>query len=149
MTRLVLWLAAAFVPAAIGALFPAPEYYRRLRKPEWAPPPAVFGPVWSVLYALMGLAAWLVARRGGPGAAPALRLWWLQAALNAAWTPIFFGMRSPGGALVEIAATLVAIGATILAFFRRDRAAGLLMVPYVAWVGFATALNYEIWRRNR
>jgi tryptophan-rich sensory protein len=147
--RFVLWLAAAFVPAAVGAPFPAPAYYRGLQKPDWAPPPAVFGPVWTVLYALMGIAAWLVARRGGPGAAPALRLWGLQGALNAAWTPIFFGLRSPGAALAEILATLAAIGAPSAAFFRRHPAAGLLMVPYLAWVTFATVLNYEVWRRNR
>jgi tryptophan-rich sensory protein len=147
MKRLLLWLLAAFVPAAVGAPFPAPDYYRRLRKPDWAPPPAAFGPVWTVLYALMGIAAWKVA--GRTGAAPALRLWGAQAVLNAAWTPIFFGLRSRGAALVEIVATLAAIGATTVAFFRRDRLAGALMVPYLAWVAFATALNYEVWRRNR
>lgn len=149
MKRLLAWLAAAFVPAAIGAPFPAPAYYRRLQKPPWAPPPAVFGPVWTVLYALMGIAAWLVAERGGTASAGALRLWGVQAALNAAWTPIFFGLRARGLALAEILATLAAIGATTVAFLRRRTAAGILMLPYLAWVAFATALSFEVWRRNR
>jgi len=149
MRRLLAWLGAAFVPAAIGAPFPAPDYYRRLRKPDWAPAPGIFGPVWTVLYALMGIAAWLVAERGGPASSGALRLWGLQAALNAAWTPIFFGLRARGLALAEILVTLLAIGATTVAFFRRHRLAGALMLPYLAWVAFATLLSYEVWRRNR
>ncbi|HEU5325867.1 MAG TPA: TspO/MBR family protein [Candidatus Limnocylindria bacterium] len=148
MKRLVLWLIAAFVPAAIGAPFPAPDYYRRLNKPSWAPPPSIFGPVWSVLYALIGTSAWLVARRGGSGSRTALGLWWAQLALNAAWTPIFFGARNRGLALVEILVTWVAILATTVAFFRRRTAAGLLLLPYLAWVTFASALNYAIWRDN-
>lgn len=149
MKRLLLWVLAAFVPAAIGAPFPAPGYYRRLRKPSWSPPPWLFGPVWSLLYALIGTAAWLVARRGGSGSQGALGLWWTQLALNAAWTPIFFGLRRPGLALVEILGTWVAIIATVVAFFRQRGAAGALLLPYLAWVSFAAALNFEIWRRNR
>jgi tryptophan-rich sensory protein len=149
MKRLLLWLAAAFVPAAIGAAFPAPDYYADLRKPSWAPPPWLFGPVWSVLYAMIGVAAWLVSRRGGSGTGRALGLWGGQLALNAAWTPIFFGLRAPGPALVEIAVLWVAVVVTTVAFFARRTAAGALMLPYLAWVTFATALNFEIWRLNR
>ena len=148
MRRLAFWLVAAFVPAAIGVAFPAPDYYARLDKPPWAPPPLVFGPVWTVLYAMIGVAAWLVARRGDPAARPALRLWGLQLILNAAWTPIFFGLRAPGLALAEIAVMWVAIVGTTVAFFARRTAAGWLLLPYLAWVTFATALNFEIWRRN-
>ena len=149
MKRLVLWLAAAFVPAAIGAAFPAPAYYRGLRKPAWAPPPWLFGPVWTALYALMGVAAWLVARRGGPGTRRALALWGGQLALNAAWTPIFFGLRSPGAALAEIAALWIAVLGTVVVFARRRADAAALLLPYLAWVSFAAALNLAIWRRNR
>jgi translocator protein len=149
MKRLIVWLAAAFVPAAIGAAFPAPDYYARLRKPSWAPPPWVFGPAWTLLYTMMGVAAWLVAKRGGPGTRPALALWGAQLALNGAWSPIFFGLRAPGAALVEIGVMWVAIAATTIAFFLRRTAAGALMLPYLAWVTFATALNLAIWRRNR
>ncbi len=149
MKRLIGWLVAAFVPAAIGAAFPSPEYYRGLRKPAWAPPGWVFGPVWTFLYALIGIAAWIVARRGGPGRTPALRLWAGQLVLNAAWTPIFFGLRARGLALVEIVALWAAVVATTVSFFARSNAAGALMVPYQAWVSFATALTWEVWRRNR
>lgn len=149
MRRLIVWLIAAFVPAAIGAAFPAPDYYARLAKPAWAPPPWLFGPAWTVLYALMGVAAWLIAKRGGPGARGALGLWGLQLGLNAAWTPIFFGLRIPGLALVEIAAMWVAIASTTIVFFGRRTLAGALLLPYLAWVTFAAALNFEIWRLNR
>ena len=148
MKRLLLWLAAAFIPAAIGAAFPAPDYYARLDKPGWAPPPWLFGPVWTVLYALIGVAAWLIARRGGQGTRAALGVWSLQLALNAAWTPIFFGLRNPGLALVEIIVMWVAIAATTVVFLGRRVLAGALLLPYLAWVGFATALTWEIWRRN-
>jgi tryptophan-rich sensory protein len=149
MKRLVGWLAAAFVPAAIGIRFPAPDYYARLRKPPWAPPPWLFGPVWTALYALMGIAAWLAADRTGPGRTTALGLWGTQLLLNAAWTPIFFGARARGLALVEIVLMWVAVAATTVAFLARRTAAGALMLPYLVWVTFATALTYEIWRRNR
>ena len=149
MKRLVLFMIAAFVPAAIGAAFPAPDYYARLSKPSWSPPTSIFGPVWTVLYVLIGLAAWLVSRRGGPGTGRALGLWGAQLALNAAWTPIFFGLRAPGPALIEIAIMWVAIAATTVAFFFRRTAAGALMLPYLAWVTFASVLNFEIWRLNR
>jgi tryptophan-rich sensory protein len=149
MKRLVLFLVGAFVPAVIGAAFPAPAYYARLEKPGWAPPPWLFGPVWTVLYALIGVAAWLASRGGGRGTGRALGLWGGQLALNAAWTPIFFGLRAPGLALVEIVVMWVAIAATTMAFFGRRTAAGALMLPYLAWVSFATLLNFEIWRRNR
>lgn len=148
MRRLALWLVAAFVPAAVGIAFPAPEYYARLDKPAWAPPTWLFGPVWTALYAMIGVAAWLVAKRGGSGARPALGMWAVQLALNAAWTPIFFGLRSPGLALAEIVAMWVAIAATTMAFFARRTAAGALLLPYLAWVTFAAILNFEIWRRN-
>lgn len=149
MKRLVLVLFAAFVPAVIGAAFPAPDYYADLRKPAWAPPPWLFGPVWTVLYALIGVAAWLVWRRDGPGTRPAIGLWGGQLVLNAAWTPIFFGLRAPGVALVEIGVLWIAIVVTTVAFFARRTAAGALLLPYLAWVTFATALNFEIWRLNR
>lgn len=146
MRRAIAFLAAAFLPAAIGAPFVRPGYYQRLSKPGWAPPSGVFGPVWTVLYAMIGTAAWLVSERAGSDRA--LRLWGLQLALNAAWTPLFFGARARGLALVEIAVMWVAIAATTASFLSRRRLAGALMVPYLAWVTFATALTYEVWRRN-
>ncbi len=149
MRRLLTWLLAAFVPAAVGAPFPAPEYYRGLSKPAWAPPSWLFAPVWTLLYALIGTAAWLVARDPRPGTRPALALWGFQLALNAAWTPIFFGLRARGLALGEIVVMWLAVVATTVAFFRRRVSAGVLLLPYLAWVSFATLLTAAIWRRNR
>ena len=144
------WLALSFVPALIGLPFPAPDWYRQLKRPDWSPPPAAFGPVWTALYTLMGIAAALVAGRpDGRGRDRALGAFGVQLALNAAWTPIFFGLRRPGLALAEIVAMWAAVAATILLFARQRLAAGLLLVPYLAWVTFATALNAAIWRRNR
>jgi len=146
--RLLGWLAISFVPALIGFRFPAPEYYARLQKPSWAPPGWLFGPVWTVLYALMGIAAWLVAAKGGSSRTP-LVLWGAQLGLNATWTPVFFGLRAPGLALVNIVLLWLALVGTVLAFFSRRPLSGVLLIPYLAWVSFATALNFEIWRRNR
>jgi tryptophan-rich sensory protein len=144
------WLALSFVPALIGLPFPAPDWYRRLRRPAWSPPPSVFGPVWTALYALMGVAAALVAAGPrSPDRERALGLFKLQLALNAAWTPIFFGLRRPGAALAEIIAMWLAVAATVALFARQRLVAGLLLLPYLAWVTFATALNAAIWRRNR
>lgn len=143
------WLALSFLPGALGAPFPAPAWYRSLRRPSWSPPPGVFGPVWTVLYALMGVAAWLVAGGRSEGRRPALVAFGVQLALNGAWTPIFFGLRRPGLALVEIGATLAAVAATTALFLRQRLLAGLLLLPYLAWVAFAALLNAEIWRRNR
>lgn len=138
----------AFVPAVIGSRFPSAGYFRRLRKPSWAPPPAAFGPVWTALYATAGIAAWLVAR-SGRGSAGALSAWGVQLALNATWTPIFFGLRAPALALANIGLLWGALAGTIVAFWSRRRVAGALLLPYLGWVTFATALNYAIWRRNR
>lgn len=149
MRRLLAWLGISFLPALAGAAFPAPDYYRSLRRPPWAPPTWLFGPAWTLLYASMGVAAWLVARDGERAARPALAIFGVQLALNAAWTPIFFGLRRPGLALIEIVAMWLAVAAATVAFFGRRAAAGALLVPYLAWVSYAAALNWEIWRHNR
>lgn len=148
MLRLIGWVGLCLVPGAIGAPFTAPDWYRRLRKPGWAPPASVFGPVWTVLYVLMGIAAWRVSSAGQSSRGP-LRLFGLQLLLNGAWTPIFFGLRQPGLAFAEIVVTWLAIVATFVAFARTRLVAGLLLLPYLAWVTYATALNWSIWRRNR
>lgn len=140
------FLLACFSAAALGALFPPGDWYAQLRKPDWNPPAWVFGPVWTVLYAAMAYAAWRVWRKGG-GPGPLL-LFAVQLLLNAAWSPLFFGLESPGLALAEILCLLVAVGATGVAFFRRDRMAGALFVPYFAWVAFASLLNATLWRLN-
>jgi tryptophan-rich sensory protein len=149
---LVVSLAICFAAAGIGSLATTPNianWYAGLAKPPWNPPNWVFGPVWTVLYICMAVAAWLVWRKGGLAKARwPLALFAVQLALNAAWSWLFFGFHMPGAAFIEILALLVAIAATTIALWRQSLAAGLLMVPYLGWVTFATVLNYAIWRLN-
>lgn len=144
---LVLSLALAFSAAWIGSRFPPGDWYAGLRKPSWNPPSWIFGPVWTLLYAAMAVAAWRVAHAGG--SAPALLLYLLQLALNAAWSWLFFGKHRMDLAFAEILLLWIAILATTAAFFRKDPAAGWLLLPYLAWVGFAAGLNFALWRLNR
>jgi tryptophan-rich sensory protein len=131
----------------IGFLTTPGAWYAELTKPTFNPPAWLFGPVWSVLYLLMAIAAWRTdaAPRSSRGA---LTLFVIQLALNAAWTPIFFGLRRIDLAFVEIVATWFAILATVVAFARVRLVAGLMLLPYLAWVGFASVLNWSIWRAN-
>lgn len=146
---LVGWLAASFAAAWIGSRYMPGEWYAALKKPSWNPPAAVFGPVWTVLYALMGVSAWLVWRRAGFGGAPAgLSLFAVQLVLNALWSYLFFGLHRPDLAFVEIVVLWVAILAVSVLFWREVRAAGILLLPYLAWVGFASYLNFALWRMN-
>ena len=143
---------APFAAGALGAIPTAraiPTWYRSLGKPAWNPPDRVFGPVWTTLYGLMGLALVLVRRE--PRASrtdQAQAAFGLQLALNAAWSFVFFGRRSPRGGFVVIAALWVAIVGTITSFWRVSRVASILLVPYLGWVSFASILNAEIARRN-
>lgn len=144
------WVILAFTALAIGSQFMPDAWFAALAKPSWNPPNTVFGPVWTVLYAMMGTAAWLVWRRDGfRGGTPALALFLSQLVLNAAWSYLFFGAHRTGYALVDIIVLLVLIVILIRLFGRIDRRAGWLMVPYAAWVAFATALNTSIWQLNR
>ncbi|MCK6480111.1 MAG: tryptophan-rich sensory protein [Planctomycetes bacterium] len=146
---LAVFLLLSFGAAAFGARFAPGEWYVALRKPPWNPPGWVFGPVWTALYAAMAVAAWRVWRAAPPARArPALAAWAVQLVLNAAWSWLFFGLREPGLAFAEILALWAAILATTVLFLRRDRAAGWLMVPYLAWVSFAAVLNFVLWRLN-
>ena len=125
------------------------SFYDALRKPPATPPPAVFGPAWTVLYLLMGIAAWLVWREGlTRQTALALGLFAAQLALNFAWSLIFFGQHRIGAALLEIAVLWLVILATIVAFWIVRPAAGALLLPYLGWVSFAAYLNAGIWRLN-
>jgi translocator protein len=145
------WLLASFVTGGIGSVasINAAEFYGQLTQPSWAPPGWLFGPVWSVLFALMGVSAWLVWRTYGfRGASAALSLYAAQLAANALWSWLFFAWRQGAFALVEIAILWLLIGATISAFWRLHRFAALLLVPYLAWVSFAAALNFALWRLN-
>jgi tryptophan-rich sensory protein len=145
------WLAASFVTGAIGGLasINAAGFYGQLVQPAWAPPAWLFGPVWSVLFVMMAVAAWLVWRRHGfGGAARALQLFAAQLAANALWTWMFFAWRLGALALAEIAVLWLLIAATIAAFWPLHRTAALLLLPYLAWVSFAAALNLALWRLN-
>ncbi len=143
------WVLLCFAAASVGGLFMPGEWYAALKKPSWNPPGWVFGPVWTTLYTLMAVAAWLVWRRGGFAAQRRpLGLFLAQLALNAAWTPLFFGLKNPGLAFAELVLFWLAIAATLVAFRSVSRAAAWLLVPYLAWVSFAVVLNFALWRLN-
>lgn len=145
-------LAVCFVAAGIGASITSQSvhgWYQALRKPDWNPPDWIFGPVWTVLYALMAVAAWLVWRSAGwPAARSALVVFGLQLLLNVGWSLCFFGLRNPGLAAGEIVALWLAIAVTIASFWRHSRWGAVLLLPYLAWTSFAAILNLAIWRLN-
>ena len=146
---LVILVMACFAVAGLGGLATTPNiptWYAGLTKPSWTPPGWLFGPVWSVLYLSMAVAAWLVWRKGN--AVMTLVLFAVQLAFNAAWSWLFFGLHSPGLGFADIVLLWAAIVATTIAFWRRSLVAGLLFVPYLAWVSFASVLNFAIWRLN-
>jgi len=143
------FVVACAVAAAMGALFPAGPLYAALRKPAWQPPAWLFAPVWTLLYLMMAIAGWLVAQHGnGTDITLPLAAFAVQLILNAAWTPLFFGARRFDLALVDIVVLWLAIAITIALFAGVNPLAAWLMVPYLAWVTFATALNASILRLN-
>ncbi|MFF4322847.1 TspO/MBR family protein [Streptomyces sp. NPDC001568] len=159
---LVGFLAVTYGVAFIGALASsdAGSVYRSLERPGWAPPAWLFGPVWTVLYATIAIAAWLVVRSAPPpspspigareraGVRPALFWWSVQLLLNLLWTPLFFGAGQYGLALLDIVLLLGAITVTVALFRRASRTAAFLLLPYAVWVAYAAALNAAIWRLN-
>jgi len=157
LVGLLAWLLATFAAAAVGAVaaVDAASFYAQLSKPAWAPPAGVFGPVWSVLYALMAVAAWLVWRSVSSTAgstarsrAVALGLFGMQLAANALWSWLFFAWHRGALAAVEVLVLLALIVATVVAFWRISRPAGLLLLPYLVWVSFASVLTWAVWRSN-
>lgn len=148
---LIGWLAITFVAAAAGAIasMDAAAFYGQLVKPDWAPPPSVFGPVWSALYLLMGIAAWLVWReRPSHSVDGALGLYIVQLVANALWSWLFFGWHQGALAFADVLLMLALVAITMAAFWRIRRLAGLLLLPYLAWVCFASALTWAVWQRN-
>jgi tryptophan-rich sensory protein len=144
------WLAVVLLAAWIGSRFLPDEWYRNLKKPSWNPPNWLFAPVWTVLYLLMALSAWLVWRQYGLQLAPLpLALFLVQLGLNAAWTWLFFGRHRPDLALIEIGVLWALLLATILSFWGLHPLAGAVLLPYLAWTSFAAFLNLAIWRLNR
>jgi benzodiazapine receptor len=145
------WFAVSFAASAVGAVasIQAKTFYGQLAQPSWAPPSSVFGPVWTILYALMAVAAWLVWCSGGFRVhRNALFLFVSQLILNALWSWLFFAWHRGGWAFADIVLLWVLIAATINSFWRVRPLAGALLIPYLLWVSFASALNYSVWQLN-
>ena len=149
---LIVLLVVCFAAAGIGGAVTTPKigtWYSTLVKPSWNPPAWIFGPVWSALYFCMAVAAWLVWRQGGfSGAKVPLTQFVVQLALNFLWSCIFFGLEKPGLAFGEVLLLWLTIVTTMVLFWQRSMIAGILFVPYLAWVSFASFLNFMIWRLN-
>jgi translocator protein len=146
---LIGWLLLCFAAASTGVFISKDDWYDNLIKPDWNPPGWIFAPVWTVLYFLMAVAAWLVWRAGGWKAQwPALSLFLCQILLNALWTPVFFGWHRPDLAFALIIALGLTLKVTICFFFRVNKTSAFLLIPYSAWVSFAAALNFVLWQLN-
>jgi benzodiazapine receptor len=145
------FLAACLAAGATGAMFQPGDWYRSLRKPTWTPPNWLFPVAWTTLYLCMSFSAARIAGLAGTeaGVGQALAFWGLQIALNTLWTPVFFGLHKLGAGLVVLGLLWLAVAATMVAFWRIDFIAGLLFLPYLAWVSVAGALNFSVWRLNR
>jgi len=143
-------LVLVIIVAALGGLASADAAgdYGKLAQPGWAPPSYLFGPVWSALYLLMAVAAWLVWRVDPGWRNPAIIAYGVQLVLNLLWSPLFFGLGWRGLALIDIVLLDLAVAVTITLFWRIHRPAAAMMVPYLAWILFATALNYSVWSLN-
>ncbi|SFN00994.1 TspO/MBR family protein [Dokdonella immobilis] len=132
--------------AGAGAMAAPDTWYAALTKPAFNPPAWLFGPVWTLLYVFMAIAAWRVYRRQGVDLS--IGAWLVQLVVNAAWSPLFFGAHRIDLALIDILVLDLVVIVTIALFFRRDRISGWLMLPYLAWIGFATVLNASLWTLN-
>ena len=145
------WLFVVGIAATLGAWasIDAATFYGALDRPSWAPPAALFGPVWTALYVAMAIAAWLVwSARGWSGATFALAIFCAQLVANALWSWLFFAWRAGAPSVADIVVLWVLVVVTVIAFFRVRTAAGVLMVPYLAWVTFAAFLDVAVWQRN-
>ena len=158
MTKRTRWIGLLVIlivclgAGGLGAIATTPEidgWYRTITKPSWNPPDWIFSPVWTTLYVMMAISAWLVWKPAGfKAAATPLTLFSIQLVLNIVWSWIFFSLHRPGWAFAEIILLWAAILATLIAFRQRSLWAGGLLVPYLAWVSFASVLNFTIWRLN-
>ena len=153
LVKLIISILASFAAGGVGSLFTVksiPTWYAQLKKPRYTPPNWAFGPVWTILYVLMGISVFLVWQRiSTNGAVLAFILFWIQLALNAFWSIIFFGMKSKGGGVVTIILLWLLILVTIITSFRVSSWAGALLIPYIAWVSVASYLNIGVWWLNK
>jgi len=149
---LLLFLGASLLASALGGFATASSvdsWFSTLVKPTWNPPSSIFAPVWTVLYVLMAISAWRIWLKSEiPGSRAVLAVYFVHLALNTLWSLLFFGLRNPAAGLVDIVLLWGLIVWLQIAFWKRDRLAGLLWVPYLIWVSFASALNFAIWRLN-
>ena len=149
---LVGWVIVTFIAAGVGGIASvnSPAFYQQLSRPVWAPPPWLFGPVWTVLYLLMAIAAWMVwNERGGLAKTRVpLTLFVVQLILNSLWTWLFFAWKQGALACADIVALWILLLATIIGFWRVRPLAGALMLPYIVWVSFAAALSFAVWQLN-
>jgi translocator protein len=145
---LLLWLLLPLLAGAFGSQFQPGAWYAALDKPSWNPPSWVFGPVWTVLYIMMGVAAWLVWDRHRGAARTALAVFVVQVVFNGLWSYLFFGLQSPALAFAGIVILWSLIATTLVLFWRARTVAGVLLLPYLAWVSFAAVLNFTIWQLN-
>ncbi len=143
---LAVWIAVSLSAGFIGSRFPPGEWYQGLEKPSWNPPSWVFGPVWTLLYILMGIAVWLVWKERG--FSTGVYLFIAQLVLNAVWSWLFFGLNRPDLAFYEIVVLWLLILLTMMVFWRVRPAAGALFIPYLLWVSFASVLNHTLWKLN-
>ena len=146
VSAFAIFLAAVILTAVFGAMFAPGPWYASLIKPDWNPPSWLFGPVWSLLYLANAIAAWRAWRRGH--AEVAITVWFLHLLPNALWSYFFFGLHRLDWALIDIILLNLAVIAVVALFYRRDRAAGLLMLPYLLWVAFAGFLNWTLFSLN-
>ncbi|KAA3625968.1 MAG: tryptophan-rich sensory protein [Proteobacteria bacterium] len=148
---LAAWLLVCFTIAGLGAVasIDATAFYTHLELPDWAPPASVFGPAWTTIFVLMAVAAWLVWRQGGFRCARvALSLFLAHLPINALWSWLFFAWRLGGAAFADVLLLWITIAVLLVLFWRRSRYSGVLLLPYLAWVTFAAALNFTVWRLN-
>jgi tryptophan-rich sensory protein len=146
---LAFWLILTFGVAYLSSQFEPGEWYRTISKPSWTPPGWIFGPVWSLLYLSMGVSAWLVWRkRTGEAVRLPLSIYLVQLIVNGLWSWFFFGRQMIGVALLDLVILVLVVSINLVLFMRIDRRAGVLLIPYLIWICFAAALNFQIWRLN-
>ena len=136
---------------AVGSVFTSPKiktWYAGLIKPNFNPPNWIFGPVWTILFLLMGVALFLIWRQTKAKNKTALTLFGIQLGLNIFWSVLFFGLQSPQNAFIEIILLWLIILLTIISFYKISKTASILLIPYIAWVSFAAVLNFYLWRLN-